>query len=96
LAPSASFYMADHPHSAPINWIWAFPWITEERLRSEGWAAVCPAADRLCPETARLRATAHEGVRINEVELAPRFLGHAGAPRRFLFVIAPPAQAGQR
>jgi len=95
LAASATFYMPDHPHSAPINWVWAFPWITEQRLRGEGWAAVCPATDRLCPEIARLRAAAHNGVRMNEVELAPRFFGHAGAPRRFLFVIVPPAQARQ-
>jgi hypothetical protein len=89
LSAAVSFYSPEHPQSVPILWLWAYPWITQERLAREGWAAVCPAHDAVCTDEAgRWQARA----RSIEVELSPRYLGHRGKPARFVLVVAPPAE----
>jgi 4-amino-4-deoxy-L-arabinose transferase-like glycosyltransferase len=89
LTPAVTFYSPDHPDSIPGFNLALAPWITPERLGREGVAAVCRAEDRACYDG----VMAHLRDRVASVvhyQTASRFLGQAGAPARFVFVLAPP------
>lgn len=90
ISSAMAFYLPGHPDSAPIAWLWAFPWITEDRIAREGWLVGCPVVEPVCMGEAKRRIAADPRARAAEVELTPRFLGRPGRPRRFLLAVAPP------
>jgi hypothetical protein len=87
LAEAASFYSPDHPDF--IEWFGSpsEPWVTAERLRREGWAAVCLAGDATCISGFE----AHGGSTRVDRTLSVSFFGFSGAAKEFVFILAPPA-----
>jgi 4-amino-4-deoxy-L-arabinose transferase-like glycosyltransferase len=95
LSSAITFYHPDHPDCAPGFDLRAAPWITAERLRREGWAAVCPSDDRSCIHNAELRRALDPNARRVEIEITPRYFGDAGKSKRYVVVLAPPLSAAE-
>jgi 4-amino-4-deoxy-L-arabinose transferase-like glycosyltransferase len=95
LTPAVTFYSPDHPDSIPGFDLANAPWITPERMAREGVAAVCRAEDRACYDgvMGRIRDSVTGVV---HYQTTSSFLGKPGAPARFVFVLAPPKNPGNR
>ena len=89
LIEAVVFYSPDHPDAVPA--LSAAPWVTPERLEHEGWAFVCFGRDAACRTNAQ-NLGGPEARRI-EMEITPRFLGHAGKTEVFLATLVPSAKA---
>lgn len=89
LAAGAGFYSPDRPDAMPDFKPSSAPWITPERLRREGWVAVCPSEDQRCLRHAELR-TREPDVQPRTIETTPTFLGRAGKPHQFSVWMIPP------
>lgn len=89
-ADAAAFYIPDHPR------VWTFgdrrltPWLTEERLEGEGWAAICPAIDKGCIASMEAASDDAEDVIRFEFSHTPSFLGWHGVPVRFVIIMVAP------
>jgi 4-amino-4-deoxy-L-arabinose transferase-like glycosyltransferase len=59
LALATTFYAADHPDSVPNFVPRTAPWVTQDRLDREGWAAICAADDQTGDH---VRAVPHDAV----------------------------------
>ena len=89
LAIAVTFYSPDHPDSAPLYRWSDSPWITAARRAREGWAAVCRADALSCIDAAVQAAPDKSRVmRATYTAVAP-FLGVAGEPMTFVFVMVP-------
>ncbi len=95
-AAAASFYSPDHPDSVPGFDIRRAPWVTEERLQREGFAAVCRADDAGCVATALRQVAGDPLARTREIEVPNRYLGHTSATKRFHILIVPPRALASR
>ncbi len=87
---ATTFYHPDHPDAAYDFNIQLTPWITPERIKRDGWAVVCRAEDAVCISHATRRAAGQPATRRSEAVLTRRFLGRAGEPARFVFIVVPP------
>jgi 4-amino-4-deoxy-L-arabinose transferase-like glycosyltransferase len=85
---AVTFYSPDRPDSGSSFDLRTAPWVTRERLAREGFAVVCRSAG--CVTQAMQLAAGHPGAHKVEVDIVPRLFGLAGAPERFVFVLAPP------
>ena len=92
LAQATSFYSPDHPDSAPWFGLPPQPWVTNERLRREGWAGACFADEQLCLAAAEQHSADHPGVMRIEETLTVSFFGMSAASKQFIFILAPPQQ----
>ncbi|HMA71257.1 MAG TPA: glycosyltransferase family 39 protein [Xanthobacteraceae bacterium] len=91
LASAATFYSPDHPDSMPGFEIGAAaPWITPQRLASDGWAAVCNADDENCVEAAKHLAAGKSNAQFINYSTINRYLGKPGKLGRFFFILAAP------
>lgn len=89
-ASAAAFYSADHPRSWDLGELQLTPWINEERPPRDGWAAVCPAGEKVCVLLMNRAAAQSAGAIRRDFEHAATFLGRRGPPTRFEFVLVPP------
>jgi hypothetical protein len=90
LAAAISFYSPDHPDAVPDFNLKGLPWISEERLDGDGWAAACRAEDTACVEEARRRAAGKTGTQFINFQTRSVYQGTAGNPGRFFFLLVPP------
>jgi dolichyl-phosphate-mannose-protein mannosyltransferase len=92
LVSAVTFYSPDHPDAMPGFEIIgaAAPWITSDRLASDGWAAICNADDENCVEAARRRAAGKSNVQFITYSTINRYLGKPGKLGRFFFILAAP------
>jgi hypothetical protein len=95
LASAVTFYSPDHPDSVPgFELGEAAPWVTPERLASEGFAEICSADDEACVDAARRRVAGRSDVQFITYATTNRYLGKPGKLGRFLFIlIAPQARS---
>lgn len=92
-ALATTFYHPDHPDAAFDFDLRTAAWITPERIKRDGWAALCRADDAACIGNATRRAAAAPGARRSEFEVVRTFLGRAGTPARFVAIVVPPPSA---
>ena len=86
---AVTFYSPDHPDSVPDFDLKATPWVTQDRLRREGYAVVCDNPG--CMATAgRWTPSAPQAIR-RDLDLSRRYLGQQGNTARFFIAIVPPA-----
>jgi MFS family permease len=91
LVNAATFYSPDHPDAMPgFEIVSAVPWITPERLASDGWAAICNADDDECTRAARQLAAGKDNVQFITYSTTNRYLGKPGKLGRFFFLLAAP------
>jgi 4-amino-4-deoxy-L-arabinose transferase-like glycosyltransferase len=91
LASAVTFYSPDHPDSVPGFTLGrATPWVTPDRLASEGFAEICRADDETCVAAARSRVADRGDVQFVTYSTINRYLGKPGKLGRFLFIIVPP------
>jgi len=91
LASAVTFYSPDHPDSVPRFELGpAAPWVTPERLTSEGWVAICNADDENCVEDARHHVAGNSDVQIITYSTINRYLGKPGKLGRFFFILVAP------
>ncbi|MBX6425119.1 MAG: glycosyltransferase family 39 protein [Variibacter sp.] len=93
MAVAPTFYSPDHPDSVPAANLALSPWVTPERLKQEGWLALCRGEDSWCYDFAAQTQAAAPGARRLEFDVSRRFLGQQSGPARFVLVIVPPAPA---
>ncbi|MBM3526688.1 MAG: glycosyltransferase family 39 protein [Alphaproteobacteria bacterium] len=87
LAYGVAFYLPGRPSAFPEFNRKAAPWIDVERLRREGMAIVCHAADPTCPVAAS--AYGLGGPRV-DVEISRSYFGVAGRSERYAIIVVPP------
>lgn len=90
LVSAATFYSPDHPDSVPNFVLDASPWVTTQRIMNEGWAALCSAESQDCIDEAKRRAADKDGVSFVNYQTRSLYLGNAGKPGRFVFILVPP------
>lgn len=90
LAQAVSFYSPDHPDSTPRFGSPTAPWVTDERVRLEGWASVCLASDQSCLDTTKRNSAGRAGVMRVEKTLTVSFFGYSRAAAKVVFTLAPP------
>jgi 4-amino-4-deoxy-L-arabinose transferase-like glycosyltransferase len=93
LAYGVAFYSRDGAMAFPDFSRRLAPWIDNAALVRDGVALVCPAENAGCVD--RIKGYAGNAPRFHlaEVTLTPRYLGLAGAARRFTIVVVPPQNA---
>jgi hypothetical protein len=91
LVAAATFYSPDNPDSVPNYDLAATPWMTPDRLRRDGYAAMCKADDQTCVDAARSEAANKAGAQFITFSTINRYRGRPGKLGRFLFVLIPPA-----
>jgi hypothetical protein len=90
LAAAATFYSPDHPDSVPNFALAASPWVTPDRLASDGWVAICTADDQNCVDEARRLAAGKTDVQFINFSTINRYLGRPGRLGRFSFILVAP------
>ncbi len=93
LVAATGFYGPDHPDSVPDFDLEASPWVTPQRIQSEGWAAVCAAEGHDCVDEAKRRAAGKDGVSFINFRTTNRYFGSTGKLGRFVFIVVPPQPA---
>lgn len=95
LVSAVTFYSPDHPDSVPSFNLDTAPWVTQERLAREGWAAVCDADDQNCISEASRRIGDRTDTQFINFATTTRFMGSTSKLGRFTFILVPP-QPGRR
>jgi hypothetical protein len=90
LTAAIAFYSPDHPDVVPDFALQGIPWVSDERLEADGWAAVCRAEDTACVEEARRRATGKTGTQFINFQTRNLYQGTPGNAGRFFFILVPP------
>jgi hypothetical protein len=87
LVAAATFYSPDHPDSVPDFDLASAPWVTQKRVREEGFMAICSADDQNCVDEARRRAADNSNVQFMNFSTISRYLGRSGKLGRFFFLL---------
>jgi Dolichyl-phosphate-mannose-protein mannosyltransferase len=90
LVAAATFYSPDHPDSVPNFASAASPWVTPDRLASDGWVAICTADDQNCVDEARRQTAGKTDVQFINFSTINRYLGRSGRLGRFSFILVAP------
>jgi 4-amino-4-deoxy-L-arabinose transferase-like glycosyltransferase len=93
LVLAVTFYSPDHPDSVPNFMLDTAPWVTEERLARDGWAAVCIADDQNCIGQASRRIGSRTDAQFINFSTTARFMGSPSKLGRFTFILVPPQPA---
>jgi hypothetical protein len=89
LTAAISFYSPGRPDAVPDFDLKGLPFVSEERLEGDGWAAVCRAEDMACVEEARRRAAGKAGTQFINFQTRNLYQGTPGNPGRFFFLLVP-------
>ena len=84
---AATFYSPDHPDSVADFDVASVPWVAPERVRAEGFMAICNADDQNCVDEARRRAADNSNVQFMNFSSVSRYLGGSGKLGRFFFLL---------
>jgi 4-amino-4-deoxy-L-arabinose transferase-like glycosyltransferase len=87
------FYFADQPATFEINAPATTPWVSDDRIRRDGIAIVCPEPEPFCMRALRSYAERYHAVADEHIVVSRRFLGTAGKPQRYEIVIILPQQS---
>ncbi|MBV9558147.1 MAG: hypothetical protein JO254_13845, partial [Pseudolabrys sp.] len=90
LASAAEFYSPDHPDAVAFFALTTTPWVTAERMQTEGFAAVCNATDAACLARANELASPNPRALSRTIEIVPSLFGYRAPPNSFIIVISPP------
>ena len=90
LAAAAEFYSPDHPDAVAFFTLTTTPWVTTERMQTEGFAAVCNAADTICLSRANELASSNPRAVSRNLEIVPSLFGYRARPASFIIIISPP------
>jgi 4-amino-4-deoxy-L-arabinose transferase-like glycosyltransferase len=93
LIGAIAFYSPDHPDAVPAPG--AAPWVAPDRAARDGWAFVCMKRWQWCDELFSSRVPNGSNVRQFELEIVPRFIGHAGKSEIFRVAFISPMTAKQ-
>jgi len=85
-----TFYDSSHPDSIPDFQRHAAPWVTDERLKREGWAAVCINFDMLCMAEADRLAGQTSDAAFVTYKARKSWLGVKAPPLQATFLLVPP------
>jgi hypothetical protein len=93
---AVTFYSPDHPdsvvaypHTVPGFDLSKSPWVTTDRLRREGWLAVCPARDDECLTRTRHFAAGRQ-LKLIDFEIVTTFWRQSREPASYIALLAPP------
>jgi hypothetical protein len=90
LALAVTFYSSDHPDSLQGFRREQAPWVTDTRLKQEGWASICFSNDEDClARTAELARDASNVVHLTYTGKKSWF-GVEATPIEFKFLLVPP------
>jgi hypothetical protein len=87
LVAATTFYSPDHPDSVPDFDLATAPWVPPERVRQQGFLAICNADDEACVAEARRRAADNSNVQFMNFSTISRYLGRSGKLGRFFFLL---------
>ncbi|MBV9261956.1 MAG: glycosyltransferase family 39 protein [Pseudolabrys sp.] len=90
LAASVEFYGASHPDSVAFLDLKTAPWVTAERMRKEGWAGVCNAANANCIAGVSDFVAGNPRVARHNIEITPTLFGYRAPPATFAVILVPP------
>jgi hypothetical protein len=85
------FYLPDRPSTFEIATPARTPWVDEARIKREGIALVCPAAESDCMRALDARAAKAVNARRTELDLSRVYFGIAGKSEHYVIVTIPPA-----
>ena len=87
---AVTFYNGSHPDSVPAFLRHAAPWVTDTRLKNEGWAAVCFSHELGCiAQAERLAGQTSDVVRVTYMA-KKSWLGVEAPPVQMTFLLVPP------
>lgn len=84
------FYLASAPSTLDIVSPAQTPWVTDDRIKSEGLAIVCPKPEDLCRHALDLYAVRYPVAAIDDVALARSYFGVFDRPMHYQIVIILP------
>lgn len=84
------FYLPGAPATLDIVSPAQTPWVTDDRIKSEGIAIVCPKPDDVCRHALDFYAARASVVDIRNVTLARSYLGVSERPVDYQILIVPP------
>lgn len=87
------FYFADQPATYDIDTPARTPWVSDDRIRREGMAMVCPEPEPFCMRALAPYAARYHAVDDEHIVVSRRYLGIAGRPQRYEIVIILPQQS---
>jgi 4-amino-4-deoxy-L-arabinose transferase-like glycosyltransferase len=85
-----AFYFLSQPWTFDVADPSQTPWVSDDRIRSEGMAIVCPETEPFCMRALIGDAVHYHATSDEHVVLARHYLGTYDAPVRYEIVIIPP------
>jgi 4-amino-4-deoxy-L-arabinose transferase-like glycosyltransferase len=84
------FYFKDQPSTFDIDNPKLTPWVSDERIRREGAAFVCPETEAFCMRALGGFAAHFPVVADEDVVASRRFFGFVSPPERYEIIVIPP------
>jgi 4-amino-4-deoxy-L-arabinose transferase-like glycosyltransferase len=90
LTNGIAFYAADAPVTSDIFRPDLTPWADSDRIKREGIAWVCPAADKLCLDAVMTKTAGSRVGKHVEVPISRSYMGVPSPTTRYVIVTTPP------
>jgi hypothetical protein len=84
------FYFKDQPSTFDIDDPKLTPWASDDRIRREGAAIVCPETEAFCMRAMRGYAAHFPIIADEDAVVSRRFFGFASPPERYEIIVIPP------
>jgi hypothetical protein len=84
------FYFEKEPSTLDIITPAQTPWVTEDRIKREGIAIVCPVPESYCVQAMNTYAARYPDSKVEDVNLARRHFGALDAPVHYQILTIPP------
>jgi 4-amino-4-deoxy-L-arabinose transferase-like glycosyltransferase len=84
------FYFENQPATFDIDNPKQTPWVSDDRIRREGAAMVCPETDAFCMRALGGYAAYFPVVADEDAVVSRRFFGFASPPERYEIIVIPP------
>jgi hypothetical protein len=85
-----AFYFKDQPSTFDIDNPKLTPWASDDRIRREGAAIVCPETEAFCMRALGGYAAHYPVVADEDAVVSRRFFGFATPPERYEIIVIPP------
>jgi Dolichyl-phosphate-mannose-protein mannosyltransferase len=87
------FYFTDQPATFDLDIPALTPWVSDDRIRRDGMAMVCPEPEPFCMRALPGYAARYHAIADEHIVVSRRYLGIAGKPQRYEIVIILPQQS---
>ncbi len=87
------FYFADQPSTYDVDNPTLTPWVSDDRIRRDGMALVCPEPESFCTRALPGYAARYHAVADEHIVVSRRYFGIDGKPQRYEIVIILPQQS---